>query len=357
MTDLKQDARGMTLLDVTHVIFDNARLLALVPAGAALAVLALSFFVPSTYTATTRILLTSGAKNPDQYVVLFKSRGVFDAISERFDLKEVYGVPYLDDARKELEQRTHLSLGAGIITIGIEDQDAQRAAAMANAFLEEFRKLYKKLSISVAAQRVRFFELQVKHTKDKLATSEMALQSSEPTDAMSKTLPYSALELLARLQAEVTAHELKLAALRLSMTDSDPEIKLAVEQLAALRSELTKTQHKSTLNQMRSAAQHMGAYRDAKYYAALLTVMAKEYELARLAEVHEEATIKVVDSAQPPLRPSKPRWSMIVAIASGAAFFATLLFVLFRETLRSMVVERDAAELQSQQNTSGEAPK
>src|SRR4051812_2473751 len=96
------------LLDIALVFGENLRVLVFVPLAVGLAALAISFFIPPTYTATTRILppvqqqstsaalaaqlgslagLVGGAaglKNPaDQYVALLKSRSVYDAIIQR----------------------------------------------------------------------------------------------------------------------------------------------------------------------------------------------------------------------------------------------------------------------------------
>src|SRR5687767_9577091 len=261
------DDAEISLLDLALGLAEEWRTLVFLAFAAGIIALGISFLIPPTYTATTRILppaqqqspsaalaaqlgslagLVGGAaglKNPaDQYVALLKSRSVSDAIVQRFTLKELYEATYLEDARKELEQRTRASSGAkdGIISIEVDDHDPKRAAAMANAFVEELRNLTKTLAITEAAQRRLFFEEQLAQAKDNLTKSEIALQGSGVSEATLRTVPQSALEALARLKAQITAQEIKLASMRTFMTDANPEFRVGVQELAALRTELWK---------------------------------------------------------------------------------------------------------------------
>jgi uncharacterized protein involved in exopolysaccharide biosynthesis len=367
----KDDADEVTLLDLALALAENLRILILVPLAAGAAALGICFLLPPTYTATARILPPAqqqststvlaaqlgsvaglvggvpGIKSPaDQYVGLLKSRSVYDAILQRFKLKELYDTRYIEDTRKELEKRTKVSAGVkdGIISIEVDDHDPKRAAEIANAFVEELRNLSKTLAITEAAQRRLFFELQLKQAKDNLTKSELALRGSGVSEATLKTVPQSALEALARLKAQITAQEIKLAAMRTFMTDSNPEFKLAIQELVALRSELSKAEQSDTTKAVGNGAEYVAKYRDFKYHETLFELMAKQFELARLDETREGAVIQVVDAAQPPERKSKPK-EMFVALLTGVAiFFVTLLFVLVRQAFTNLAREPESDE-------------
>src|SRR5688572_9480457 len=101
------------VLDVMITIAENLRTAAAAPILAGAVALAITYLMPPTYTAVARILppaqqqnmsallaaqLGSLAglggsglvKNPaDQYVALLKSRSVYDAVIQRFNLKQV----------------------------------------------------------------------------------------------------------------------------------------------------------------------------------------------------------------------------------------------------------------------------
>jgi uncharacterized protein involved in exopolysaccharide biosynthesis len=279
-------------------------------------------------------------------VALLKSRSVFDAIIQRFKLKELYEARYLEDARKELEQRTTVSAGVkeGIIAIEVEDHDPNRAASMANAFVEELRNLTKTLAITEAGQRRLFFEEQLAKAKENLTKSEIALQGSGVSEATLRTVPQSALEALARLKAQITAQEIKLASMRTFMTDANPEFRLGIQELAALRTELSKAERSSPVKIAGDGAEYIAKYRDFKYHETLFELMAKQYELARLDEAREGAVIQVVDAAQPPERKSKPKKALIAAVTTLAVFFATALLVFVRQAFQNMAGQPEYAE-------------
>jgi uncharacterized protein involved in exopolysaccharide biosynthesis len=289
----------------------------------------------------------AGLKNPaDQYVALLTSRSVYDAIIQRFKLKELYEASYLEDARKELEQRTRVSAGAkdGIIAIEVEDRDPNRAAEMANAFVEELRNLTKTLAITEAAQRRLFFEEQLTQAKDNLTKSEIALQGSSVSESTLRTVPQSALEALARLKAQITAQEIKLASMRTFMTDANPEFRLEIQQLAALRAGLSKAEQSSPAKAVGNGAEYIAKYRDFKYHETLFELMAKQYELARLDEAREGAVIQVVDAAIPPDFKSKPKKALIAVVTTLAVLVAALLWVFVRHGLRNAAADPEKAE-------------
>lgn len=367
----EQDSDEINLLDLALVLAENWRTLVFAPLAAGLVALGISFLIPPTFTAVTRVLPpvqqqstsaalaaqlgslaglvgpAAGIKNPaDQYVALVKSRSVHDAIIQRFKLKELYEATYLEDARKELEQRTKVAAGVkdGIISIEVEDRDPKRAADIANAFVEELRNLTKTLAITEAGQRRLFFEEQLTQAKDNLTRSEIALQGSGVSEATLRTVPQSALEALARLKAQITAQEIKLASMRTFMTDANPEFRVGIQELAALRVELSKAEQSSPVKALNNGAEYIAKYRDFKYHETLFELMAKQYELARLDEAREGAVIQVVDAAIPPNLKSKPKKTQIAVVTALAVLVVALLWVFVRHGLRNAAADPEKAE-------------
>ncbi len=92
------------------------------------------------------------------FVGVLGSRTVQDRLIEKFGLKSVYWVRYDEDARKKLTARTNVQEDrkSGIISISVTDNDPKRAAAIAEAYVEELNQLVAELSTS-AAHRERVF--------------------------------------------------------------------------------------------------------------------------------------------------------------------------------------------------------
>jgi uncharacterized protein involved in exopolysaccharide biosynthesis len=362
----------ISLLDLLQVVVDNLRLLVLGPLLIGLAALGISFSIPPTFTATTKFMppqqqqggaaamlsslgalgglagAASGLKNPaDQYVAFLKSRSVQDALVERFKLTERYESELKQDARTALGANVLVASGKdGLITIDASDRDPQFAADLANAHVQELGNLLSRLAVTEAQQRRLFFEKQLAGAKDSLVKAERALKASGVSSSVLKANPAAAVEGLAKLKAALTAQEITLASMRGYLSDTAPEFKQALNELAALRAQLARasTEEASTGVGGANESDYIARYRDYKYFETLFELFAKQLEVAKLDEAREGAVIQVVDAAQAPERKSKPKKAQIAMIATFASGFALLLFVFIRQALRGAGADAESAQ-------------
>ena len=260
----------------------------------------------------------------DQYVALMQSVTVGDRMIDKFGLMQAYDVKFRQDARRELGQRTQLLVGKkdGMISVSVEDPAPAKAAAMANQFIEELRRMTSVLAVSEAQQRRLFFERQLQDTKTRLASAQVALQDSGVNAGTLRAEPRSAAENYARLRAQLTAAEIRLQTLRSGFADSSPEVRQVTATIDALRLQLAAEEQNDAPPADAKGADYVGKYREFKYQETLFDLMARQYELARIDEAREGALIQVVDPALVPERKSKPRRSMF---AAGGAFAAAVL--------------------------------
>lgn len=168
---------------------------------------------------------------------------------------------------------------------------------------------------------------------------------------MLKSNPASAVAAVAGLQAQVTAQEVKLGAMRGYLAESAPEFKQAMTELMSLRAQLAKQSQseapanpKDAMNGKAGQGDYINRYRDFKYQETLYELFAKQFEMAKLDEAREGATIQVVDAAQPPERKSKPKKALIAVLATLASGFALLLFVFVRQALRNGAQDEETAQ-------------
>ncbi len=285
----------------------------------------------------------AGIKNPiDQYVSLFQSNTVSDAIIKEFNLVEVYEAKYLEDARKRLHKLVEVAAGKrdGIITIEVQDTDPKRAAAIANAHVAQLRSLTGSLAVSEAQQRRKFFEQLLAQTKDKLTQAQVALQSSGFNEGALNAEPKSAAEAFARVRAELTAATVRLGTLRRNLADSAPEVQTAREQVAQLQAQVQRLESAANGG---NGADYVGRYREFKYQETLFDLFAKQYEAARVDESREGALIQVIDPATPPERRSSPKRALLVLGAAAGSFVASLAFFLMRRLWRAAARHPDQA--------------
>jgi len=364
------DELEISLLDLALVLAENIWVLVLAPFAAGLVALGIAFLIPPTFTATTRILppqqqqsaaaglvsqlgalsglagAAAGITNSaDTYIALINSSTVADRLVERFKLKDLYEVKFGEDARKALAGSTRVTTNRkdGVIVIEVDDHDPGRAADLANAYVDELGNLNQTLAVTEAAQRRLFFENQVKRAKDDLTQSEVALRGSGVSEATLKTVPGSALAMVAELRAKITMQEVTLASMRGFMADANPKFKRVQQELAALRAQLAKAGESERSKAGGSGAEYIAKYRDFKYHEMLFELMVKQFEAARLDEAREGAVIQVIDAALPPERKSKPKKALIAVLTTVLAFFVVVLALFVRRALRNAAADPETA--------------
>lgn len=373
MSDTQQFSEAddeISLLDLLQTVVDNLRLLVLGPLAVGLLALALAFVIPPTYTAKTQFLppqqqqssasaliqslgamgglasAAAGIKNPaDQYVAFLKSASVLDAMVDRFELMQRYDVKYKVDARKKLQDNTKVTAGKdGIIQLELDDADKQLAADMANAYVEELRKLMNRLALTDAQLRRAFFEKKMQATRDDLAKADHALRAIGISGSVVKSSPAAAVEVVARLRAAVTAQEIKIANMRGFLADSSPDTRQAMTELANLKGQLAQLEKgEASSGKSDHEDSYVSRFRDYKYQEALFEIFAKQYELARVDEAREGAVVQVVDKAMPPEKKSKPKKALVAIITTLASGMLLLLFVFVRQALRNAAQSAETA--------------
>jgi tyrosine-protein kinase Etk/Wzc len=283
----------------------------------------------------------------DMYVAFLTSRTVEDAMIQRFDLMREYDEKRMTDTRKEFERRTTAVAGTkdGLIRISVEDRDPKRAADMANAYVDEFRKLSASLAITEAARRRLFFEQQLQQAKDELTGAEEAMRKTQQSTGVLQidSQARSLIESAAVLRAQVVAKEVQIQGMRSFAAEDNPDLILAKQQLAALQAQLEQlagSQHDagSDINLSKgrvteSGMEYLRSFRDLKYHEAVFELLAKELEIAKLDEAREGAIVQVVDAAVPPDKRSSPHRTLIVISVTLLACFFAPYWIFLRERL------------------------
>lgn len=272
----------------------------------------------------------AGIKSPaEQYVSLMQSVTVADRLIDKFNLLTTYEAKFRQDARKTLATNSQISVGKkdGLITVTVEDTNPQQAAAMANQYVEELRRMTQVLAVSEAQQRRVFFEKQLQEAKTRLTAAQTALQDSGFNAGALKAEPKAAAESYARVRAELTAAEIRLQTLRSNLAEGAPEVRQLTTTVQALRGRLAEQERSEAETGSNAAGpNYVSKYREFKYQETLFELMARQYELARVDESREGALIQVVDAASPAERKIKPKRSLF---ALGTAFVGTVLLGLF----------------------------
>ncbi|MEJ1933624.1 Wzz/FepE/Etk N-terminal domain-containing protein [Nostoc sp. NIES-2111] len=272
----------------------------------------------------------AGIKSPaDQYVAMMQSETLSNRIIQRFNLKSLYEKEFLIDTRRTLAQQVRIVANKkdNLITIEVDDHAPQRAADMANAYIDELRKLTNEIALTESQQRRVFFEEQLKETRNALTTSQLALQQAGIDPSAIKSDSKIAIETYARTKAQFEAAQARLNALRLTLADNAVEIQQLRAQLSTLSTQLARLEVPA--NELRSAT-YINAYRDYRYKEALFDIYARQFEAARLDEARDGTLVQVLDVASVPEVKSKPKRAAITLGAGIAGLLVTFLFFFLR---------------------------
>ncbi|WP_373965024.1 Wzz/FepE/Etk N-terminal domain-containing protein [Massilia sp. LC238] len=373
----KQGESQFGLLDLLIVLAKHKKMIIGLPIAVAVLAAALSFLLPNVYKAGAKLLPPqqqqssaaallsqlggaagmaagiSGLKNPnDLYVAMLKSRTVADRLVAQFKLKDAYDTESLENARRELAANTTVTSGKdGLITIEVEDEDRQRVAKIANAYVTELLNLTRLLAVTEASQRRVFFERELEAAKNNLSKAEVSMKSALDTrgvisvDADSRAL----METVAALRARASAKEIELNSVRAFVTTTHPDYLRLDEELRSLRAELSRLENGragtgsagpsgGTAGGTPVGLENIKVLRDVKYYQMLYELLAKQYEVARLDEAKDPSIIQVLDPAIEPEKKVKPKRAMLVLMCAFFAFFAALVGAFLLE-LRQRVMQ------------------
>jgi uncharacterized protein involved in exopolysaccharide biosynthesis len=346
-------------MDTLIALAERWRLLVLGPLLGGLIALGISYLVPKTFTARASFLppqqqLSSAAgalaslgalsglagsainvRSPvDQYVALMQSATVANRIIDRYKLMEVYEADYRFEAREELARNIRIAAGKkdGMISVEADDTNPQRAADIANRYVDELRELIAGLALTEAQQRRKLFQSELEKTQARLTQAQQALQASGFNAGALKAEPKAAAESYAHARAEVTAAEVRLQMIRQSLTDSAPEAQQQQAQLGALRALLAKVESSTGDGK---GPDYIGKFREFKYQETLFELFSRQYEMARLDESREGALIQVVDRATTPEWKSRPKRAFWAALGGVVSLVLIIGFVLFRRAWRS----------------------
>ncbi len=380
---------SIDLLDIALVLAARKRFILYFSLALAIVTLIVVMVVPQTFTATATMLppqkessasallgqlggLASlagggggaasmlGLKNPgDLYIGLLQSETIADAIIDRFHLMQVYKKKRLSDARKALQSHTTiLSEKSSLISIAVKDHDPRRAAAMANAYIEQLHGLMSHLAVTEAGQRRLFFQQQLELEKNQLADAEVALVKTQRKTGIIQPQGQAeaVIGTIMQLQAQISARQVELGALRTSATDQNPEVVTLQSQIAGLRAQLEDFERGhpqsasmagdvlTPTSQVPAASlEYIRRMRDVRYHQTLFELMARQYEMARVDEAKQGQMIQVVDPALVPDKRSWPPRLLLVLLAFILGTMISSFWAIFQSVYRSRMQDPEIA--------------
>ena len=156
----------------------------------------------------------------------------------------MYGARLDEDARKSLAGKTSISEDrkSGIITVTVTDRQPQRAAAIAQAYVEELNHLVEELSTSSAHRERVFLEERLRTVKADLddAAERFGQFASKNTAIDIQAQGKAMLDSAAQLQGQMIAAEAELQELKQIYTVGNVRVREIQARIVELRKQLDK---------------------------------------------------------------------------------------------------------------------
>src|SRR6266581_5996209 len=292
------------------------------------------------------------------FVGMLQSQTIQDRLVEQFELKKVYHAQLLQGARAQLAQNTAIQEDrkSGIITITVTDRSPQRAAAIGNGYVNELNTMVAQLSTSAAHRERVFVEDRLQSIKRDLddAEAQLAQFSSKNSTLDIQQQGKAMLDAAASLAGQMIAAESELQGLRQIYTENNARVRELGARVAELRKELDKIGGMdSNLARPRQSnadpavdpvtdssadmpypsirqlpllgAKYADYYREAKIQETVYELLTEQNELAKVEEVKETPSVKVLDAAEVPEKKSYP--PRLVIICLGVMIAAILAII------------------------------
>jgi uncharacterized protein involved in exopolysaccharide biosynthesis len=295
------------------------------------------------------------------FIGVLRSETSQDRLIQQFDLRKVYGKRLVMDARAKLDGNTSITEDrkSGIVTISVTDRSPQRAAALANAYVDQLNSLVSELSTSSAHRERVFLEERLKVVKGDLddASNQLAQFSSKNSTLDIQQEGKAMLDAAGTIAGEMIAAQSELEGLRQIYTDNNSRVRALNARVAELRKQLERLGGGDAKNTDPAAtpsgqaadgapgqvaglpyptirnlpllgAKYTDYYRRAKIQETVYELLTQQYELAKVQEAKETPSVKVLDPARIPERKSFPPRSRIVLLGTCLGSALSVIWVL-----------------------------
>ena len=380
--DMREEEEELSLLDIFNILWRRKWLIIflVIVFGGASAFYA--FNLPFTYRAECKIVSSrgggggassqlggiadfiglAGSNTTDQMLIgILRGDSVVDAVIEKFNLMEELSIDIRLRARAAVlgGLDTTADRASGILSIAYIHKDPQRAADMANAFVDELQKKLRELSVNDAQQRMRFFESQLMQSQQELNTAESDLinyQQSRGVIAF-ESQTGAILASINSLRNRIAAKNVEISTLSSYARRDNPRLRLAQSELEAMNKELKKLEEEqkkadrwggstsgdllSSIGQVPELGVEYQRYmRNLRFATAKYELMLRQYENAKLSEASDLSTIMIIDRATPPDYKYGPRRARIVMFATAAGGFIGIFWAFLAAHINALLKEK-----------------
>jgi uncharacterized protein involved in exopolysaccharide biosynthesis len=205
------------------------------------------------------------------------------------------------------------------ITVEVLDKDPQRAADMANYFVELLNEMSIRLGTQEARNNREFIEKRLTMSRDDLRLAEDSLQSYQERSGIVMAIDpatAAAISPIAELYGMKAKKEIELAILKRTVSQDNAMVR-------QLQLEIREMERKLAIFPG-VGIESLRLYRELAIQQKIIEFLVPLYEQAKVDEQKDVPVLLVLDKAVPPDRKSKPQRSLIVIVLFFLALFVSI---------------------------------
>jgi capsule polysaccharide export protein KpsE/RkpR len=375
--------RGRRIAKAGH-LWAKRKLLCKFCAWGAVITAVIAILIPSRYAATTRLMppdppqgqamamigaltgrigsslgslggdLLGMKTSADLFSGVLYSRAVQDELVNKFELRKVYGVKRLTDARRDLSGHTDVAIDrkSGILTIQVTDNDPKRASAIAQEYVTQLNNVVTQLNTSSAHRERAFLEERLSEVKSELEIAEKDFSrfASKSGAIDIKEQGKAMVEAAAILQGQLIAARTEVQGLRQIYADTNIRVRTMQARVDELQRQLAKVGGVAETEET-AAAQDNNLYpsirrlpmlgvtyadlfRRTKVQETVFETLTQQYELAKVQEAKEVPSVKVLDPAEVPEKKVFPPRTLMVIVGAILSIGIGVAWILLTDDWR-----------------------
>ncbi|MBM3291576.1 hypothetical protein FJY84_02745 [Candidatus Bathyarchaeota archaeon] len=258
------------------------------------------------------------------YMAILKSRTAMEDMINKFDLMKVYEISdtSVEKTILELENNVNFNIeDEDFLTITVWDKNPNRAAEMANYFVEILNKMSIQFATYEAKNNREFIEMRLNQAKEDLTSAENNLRDyfEKHKILIAPDEKGSGLAAFAELYAMKVKKEIELAILGKTFSKENDFYRKTELELNAIENKVKGIPERGI--------ESLRLYREVLIQQKIIEILFPLYEQAKIEEQKEIPIIVVLDKAKPAEKKDKPKRSILVLLICSGCLAITLFSI------------------------------
>jgi tyrosine-protein kinase Etk/Wzc len=300
------------------------------------------------------ISLTSGLPLPimatptDIYARILGSRTLAERVIDENDLREYYDTYSMEDLVEKIKKRARFRVTPeGLLEISYMDKSAEKAAELANSFVEELDEMNREIVTTRARLTREFIEKRLSEVSDELDSARGELQQFQDqykaVDLDRQT--QLAIESAVGLKVDLATNEIEINVKEKTLSPTHPDVVNLKRRVEEIKKQINSLEFGGSISSYLNLPisevpslkiKYAELTSRLKVSETLYKILSEQYEQAKIHEKMNTPTISIIDRAYPPELAVKPQKRIIVIVTFAISLILAVFIALLLDYLENL---------------------